>query len=75
MATIKSTTTTNVPWYQQPAERPKTNKTFFIYKEHSKILEESYQGNSSALVRLLMDHFFGGKLPEIEEFKNQIQAR
>lgn len=64
-------TPSNVPWYLQKAERPKTNKTFFIYKEHSAILDRDYKGYSSALCRFLMDAFFDGKHPElVKEYKD-----
>lgn len=58
---VKATT----PWYRQKAERPKVNKTFSIYEEHSKVLDRNYQGQQSALVRLLMDRYFGGQLPDV----------
>lgn len=57
-----------VPWYRKMADRRKLPKTFNIYKEHLDILNSPrYKENSSALVRLLMDKYFSGKLPEVEK--------
>ena len=62
---MATTSNTSIPWYRQPADRPKATRTFNVYKEHLTTMEkESIE--ASALVRLLMDFYFSGKLPEVE---------
>jgi hypothetical protein len=63
----KMTTPAQTPWYRQPSDRPKVAKTFKIYKEHLPILQNEYGEKSSALIRLLMDLYFKGKLPQVEQ--------
>jgi hypothetical protein len=69
MSTPPNTQNSSIPWYQQPADRPKTNKTFFCYKEHVQMLDRDYRGSSSALVRFLLDKFFNS-LEMQQEFKD-----
>jgi hypothetical protein len=60
-----------VPFYLRTAERRKTPKTFNIYTEHSEILKQDYKDNSSALIRFLMDKYFGVEHLKLKaEFQN-----
>lgn len=59
-----ATQSNSVPYYLKPAERPKAPRTFNIYKEHLSIIDADKSIEASALVRLLLDMYFSGKLPD-----------
>lgn len=44
---------------------------FRIYQEQADKLKQVYDGNTSVLVRMLLDKFFSGELPEVETKLNQ----
>ena len=44
---------------------------FRIYSSQKELLSNCYTGNSSILIRLLLEHYFAGKLPEVaQEYLN-----
>lgn len=48
---------------------------FRIYASQKQLLDDCYTGNSSALVRILLKHYFAGKLPEIaQEYLQEITS-
>ena len=57
---MATTSDPSAPWYRKPSDRPTTPRTFRIYREHLSTIE------ASALVRLLLDKYFKGELPEVE---------
>jgi hypothetical protein len=63
--TMATPQNTSAPWYRKPSDRPTTPRTFRIYKEHLSIIEEK-SIEASALVRILLDKYFKGELPEVE---------
>lgn len=36
-----------------------------VYSSQKELLENCYTGNTSVLIRLLLQHYFDGKLPDI----------
>lgn len=56
-----------VPIYRQRPPRPMTNLGFRIYEDQKTKLANEYVGKSSELVRILLDKFFRGELPDVKE--------
>lgn len=61
-------------WYRTTGA--KTIQTGFrIYKSQLERLKLEYEGNTSALVRFLLEKYFAGELPEIEaQFKKEMES-
>jgi len=45
---------------------------FRIYQEQADKLKSDYEGNTSVLVRLLLEQYFNGELPEVETKYKQL---
>lgn len=59
-------------WYKTTGQKT-IQAGFRIYLEQHKKLKKEYEGNTSALVRLLLEKYFAGEFPEIEaQFKKEI---
>lgn len=71
---MATTPDTSIPWYRKPADRPKELKTFRVYKEHLSTMAEKAI-DSGALVRLLLDMYFKGLLPEAEKWYQKGEGR
>ena len=64
---------TQIPSYRRPADRPTTTLGVRIYKDQVSKLDDCYEGNSSALVRFLLDKYFNNEFPSlVKEFHNNI---
>jgi hypothetical protein len=62
-----------VPAHRRPADRPTTTLGVRIYKDQIVKLDDCYEGNSSALVRFLLDKYFNNEFPTlVKEFHNSI---
>ena len=46
--------------------RVSINTAFRIYEEQYKILKRKYEGNASVIIRILLDKFINGELPDVE---------
>jgi hypothetical protein len=62
---------THTPPYQQTAIRRTEIKGFRIYRDQITRLQASFNGNSSKLIRVLLDSFFDGDLPNVEKKLNR----
>lgn len=68
---IETAAVSEVPAYRRPADRRTTTITFRIYQDQDSKLRENYDGNSSALIRFLLDKYFNGELTAVvKEFHN-----
>jgi hypothetical protein len=56
-----------LPPYRTPAERRTTTQTLRLYKDQLESLNFIYPAKSSLIVRLLLDRFLKGQLPQVEE--------
>lgn len=71
MDTPQTPSNQQVPFYRRPAARRTTLSSFRIYEDQDSNLKDCYDGSSSALIRFLLDKYFGGELPElVKEFHN-----
>lgn len=71
MPNSQTTDSLEVPAYRRPADRRTNTKTFRLYKDQIKLLEENYPESSSNLIRFLLDKYFGGELRDmVKEFHN-----
>jgi len=58
--------------YHRNTGRKTTMKTFRIFAEDAKNLSENFAGNSSVVVRAVLEMFFKGELPQVTERIKQI---
>jgi hypothetical protein len=57
----------HIPIWRRPADRRTKSVGFRIFKDQDSKLKEKFEGNSSALIRILIDMYFGGELPSVDE--------
>jgi hypothetical protein len=53
--------------YHRTTGKPGRNAAFYIYQEQHDRLRTQYAGVASIIVRLLLEKFLDGQLPEVEQ--------
>lgn len=56
-----------IPYYLRPAERPTIVTGLRIHKDQQSRLVKDFNGRTSLLVRILLDAYLNGELPELEK--------
>ena len=57
-------------------EKKTVTMTLRVFEDQADIMKEKYEGNSSVIVRLLLDRFLKGLEPEVEDkYKKMLQAK
>lgn len=53
--------------YRRKTGKKSVSTGFFIFEEQNQILRTQYVGTASIVIRLLLEKFLSGGLPEIEQ--------